>query len=188
MSAAAVLRTAERTSTSAPSAPRRVVNVRGTSLPLDLLVVKEDASRLPRGVVQTRDQVKRAQQDAGWAAKREHLFAAAAAGWHLSMFAINLAFWGFEGQAPDRYWPDNPRIRLQLRPGKYGNLEGTQRIGMRYLARLKASSSSSSHSGCRASPPAHDVHACPMHGAAWGMHACMHGVGVALFPSPISSL
>lgn len=163
--------------------PPRIVNVRGTSLPLDLLMFKEDSSRLPRGVVQTREQVKRAQHDAGWAGKREYFFAAAAAGWHLSMFAINLAFWGFEGQAPDRYWPDNPRsvfgtpckgvpagqnggalppdptrplldtqrlprpvvllalatcrIRLQLRPGKYGNLEGTQRIGMEYLARLE---------------------------------------------------
>jgi hypothetical protein len=27
------------------------------------------------------------------------------------MFAYNLAFWGFEGQAPDRYWPMEPKVR-----------------------------------------------------------------------------
>ena len=29
------------------------------------------------------------------------------------------------------------RIRLQLRPGRYGNLEGTQRVAMDYLARAE---------------------------------------------------
>ena len=48
-------------------------------------------------------------------------------------FAYNLAFWGFEGSAPDRYWPDNPRHRLQVRPGRYGNLEGTKSIYYNYL-------------------------------------------------------
>jgi hypothetical protein len=35
--------------------------------------------------------------------KREHMLAAAAAGFHLALFAWNLAFWGFEGMPPDRW-------------------------------------------------------------------------------------
>jgi hypothetical protein len=35
--------------------------------------------------------------------KREHMLAAAAAGFHLALFAWNLAFWGTEGMPPDRW-------------------------------------------------------------------------------------
>jgi hypothetical protein len=35
--------------------------------------------------------------------KREHVLAAAAAGFHVALFAWNLAFWGSEGMAPDRW-------------------------------------------------------------------------------------
>ncbi|KXZ55708.1 hypothetical protein GPECTOR_2g1258 [Gonium pectorale] len=109
--------------------------MRREPLPLDLLLAREDASKLPRGVVQTREQLKEAQREINWANKREHVFAAVAAGFHLATFALNLAFWGFEGMPPDRYWPNSPRIRLQIRPGRYGNLDGTQRVYMDYLAR-----------------------------------------------------
>lgn len=118
-------------------APRAVRMPRRDTLPLELLLAKEDPASLPRGTLVTKEQSKQARRDADWAGKREHVFAAVAAGFHLSVFAFNLAFWGFEGQAPDRYWPENPRIRLQLRPGRYGNLEGTQRVAMDYLARAE---------------------------------------------------
>jgi hypothetical protein len=41
-------------------------------------------------------------RNADWASNREQLFAAAAAGVHLALFAWNLAFWGFEGMPHDR--------------------------------------------------------------------------------------
>ena len=90
---------------------------RRDTLPLDLLLAKEDPASLPRGLMVTKEQSKQARRDADWAGKREHVFAAVAAGFHLSVFAFNLAFWGFEGQAPDRYWPENPRCVHAPRAG-----------------------------------------------------------------------
>ncbi|PNW72030.1 hypothetical protein CHLRE_16g685350v5 [Chlamydomonas reinhardtii] len=125
---------AERKASSASAGPR-VVQMRREAIPAELLLVKEDPSKLPAGVLQTREQLKQAQRDINWAGKREQVFAAVAAGWHLASFALNLAFWGVEGMPPDRYWPTSPRIRLQIRPGRYGNMDGGQRVYMDYLAR-----------------------------------------------------
>lgn len=50
-----------------------------------------------------------AQLDIEWAKKREHLFAAMAAGFHIASFAMNMAFWNSDGMPPDRYWPESPR-------------------------------------------------------------------------------
>ncbi|GIL57578.1 hypothetical protein Vafri_12783 [Volvox africanus] len=127
---------AERAVSSSGAGPRVVV-MRREAIPAELLLVREDASTYERGVVQTREKMKEAQRDIQWALKREHLFAAVAASFHLVSFAINLAFWGFEGMPPDRYWPNSPRIRLQIRPGRYGNVDGTQRVYMDYLARTE---------------------------------------------------
>jgi len=54
-------------------------------------------------VISSEASTRRANRDARWAQKREHLLAAAAAGFHVMLFAYNLAFWGFEGTAPDRW-------------------------------------------------------------------------------------
>ncbi|GFR48803.1 hypothetical protein Agub_g10754 [Astrephomene gubernaculifera] len=126
----------DRAASSARAGPRVVV-MRREPIPMDLLVVKEDVSKLPRGVVQTPQQLKEARRDINWASHREHIFAACAAGIHLASFAFNLAFWGFEGMPPDRYWPNSPRLRLGIRPGRYGNLDGAQRIFMDNLARVE---------------------------------------------------
>lgn len=130
---------AERAGSSAGASTSRaapaVVPMRREALPMDLLVAKEDSSKLPRGVVQTKEQLRDVRHDVHWASKREHIFAAVAAGMHLAGFMFNLAFWGVEGMPPDRYWPSSPRIRLRIRPGRYGNVEGTQRVYMDYLAR-----------------------------------------------------
>jgi hypothetical protein len=36
-----------------------------------------------------------------------------------------------------RYWPENPRIRLQMRPGRYGNLWGAKRVSYRYMSAIE---------------------------------------------------
>ncbi len=87
---------------------------------MDLLVAKEDSSKLPRGVVQTKEQLRDVRHDVHWASKREHVFAAVAAGMHLAGFMLNLAFWGFEGMPPDRYWPSSPRCARSLRTNRRG--------------------------------------------------------------------
>lgn len=73
------------------------------SIPLDLLVVRPDPRKLPPQIISSEESVRRANRDARWAQKREHVLAAIAAGFHLALFAYNLAFWGFEGTAPDRW-------------------------------------------------------------------------------------
>ncbi|KAI8470311.1 MAG: hypothetical protein J3K34DRAFT_458915 [Monoraphidium minutum] len=113
------------------------------SLGSDLLVARGAAGGAPGApgpppaLLASEASVRRAGRDAAWAAKREHAFAALAAGFHLAIFAYNLAFWGFEGTAPDRYWPSNPRYRLQVRPGRYGNLEGSKSLYYYYLSRME---------------------------------------------------
>ncbi|PNH06525.1 hypothetical protein TSOC_007097, partial [Tetrabaena socialis] len=119
---------------SAEAAPLRVV-MRREALPMDLLVVRERPSDFAAGVVQSREQMREARRDIEWAGKREYVFAAIAAGWHIAVFSFNLAFWGNEGMPSDRYWPANPRVRLQIRPGRYGTVEGTRRVYMDYLAK-----------------------------------------------------
>jgi hypothetical protein len=32
-----------------------------------------------------------------------------------------------------RYWPDNPRIKLGLRPGRYGHMAGAKKLWYNYL-------------------------------------------------------
>ncbi|KAG2501757.1 hypothetical protein HYH03_000257 [Edaphochlamys debaryana] len=130
MSDAAAL--VDRAASSANAGPRVVV-LRREAIPKDLLLARDE--NLAKGVVQTREQMKEAQRDINLASKREHVLAAAAAGVHLVSFAFNLAFWGVEGMPPDRYWPSSQRIRNQIRPGRYGNVEGTQRVYSDWLAR-----------------------------------------------------
>lgn len=110
---------------------------RRNTIPLDLLVVRHDPVKVPDRIVMHKEDIRQHNSNIEWASKREQLFATAAAGVHLTLFAFNLAFWGFEGQAPDRYWPDNPRLRLRLRPMRYGNLEVTKEIWYKNLAKME---------------------------------------------------
>ena len=73
----------------------------------------KDINAYPPGVVCTPKQQRKARKDLMWSRSREQLFAAAAASVHLAIFAYNLAFWGFEGMPPDRYWPDNTRYEAR---------------------------------------------------------------------------
>lgn len=114
--------------------PRRVGMPR-EQLPLNLLVVNE-ASKYPDSVYPSEKQLKQTAKDISWGAKKEHLIAAAAAGLHVAAFAYNLAFWGFEGMAPDRYWPNNPRVRLQAVPKRYGNLAGAKKLWYYYQGKI----------------------------------------------------
>lgn len=81
------------------------IRVHGSQVPEQWLVRTHDPRVYAPGVVQTRSQVISSNQDMAWTAKRDHVIAAAAAGIHLAAFAFSVAFWGFEGQPPDRYWP-----------------------------------------------------------------------------------
>ena len=85
------------------------VQIHGAYVPLDWLVVQHNAAKFPASVCVSADKLRQDNRDIGWARKREQLFAAAAAGVHLATFAYNIAFWGFEGMPPDRYWPSNTR-------------------------------------------------------------------------------
>lgn len=106
-------------------------------LPLDLLVVRHNPQQLGPSVVTSASDIRRINRDVGWAQKREGLLAAAAAGLHLTLFAYNLAFWGFEGRPPDRYWPSNPRIRMQVRPRNYGYLEGSKKAWFNWMSKVE---------------------------------------------------
>lgn len=86
----------------ASTSGRRVVISRH-EIPLDLLVARHDPRKVPNSAVCSSKELRRVKQDAAWAQNREQLLAAAAAGFHLVLFAWNLAFWGFEGMPPDRY-------------------------------------------------------------------------------------
>lgn len=166
-------------------APPATVSFNGTHVPLDWLVRKHDPKAYPRGAVVTPKQQRQARRDLTWACSREQLFAAAAAGVHVAIFAYNLAFWGSEGMPPDRYWPDNTRsgqgggraargcvhvggqhvarctpvhmhgcthastpthacmhaplrrLKMGVRPGRFGNLDGARRVWYENLARLE---------------------------------------------------
>jgi hypothetical protein len=104
-------------------------------LPLDLLLFREE-HRVPASAYPSNQQLKQSARDASWGAKKEHLIAIAAAGFHLALFAYNLAFWGFEGMAPDRYWPANPRVKLQAVPKRYGNLAGARKLWYYYQGKI----------------------------------------------------
>lgn len=71
-------------------------------IPAELLLVRHDPHKTPSSLLCSTTDLRQARKDAAWSDKREHLLAAAAAGFHLAMFAWNLAFWGFEGMPPDR--------------------------------------------------------------------------------------
>eukprot|EP00798_Chlamydomonas_sp_ICE-L_P016477 gene16477-22699_t len=117
------------TSADAPSCPRvQTVAVHGSHVPVNWLVKSHDSSKYPEHTIVTPRQCRQTNRDLKWAQKREHVFAVAAAGVHLAMFSYNLAFWGSEGTPPDRYWPDTTRIKLGIRPGRYGNVEGAKRM------------------------------------------------------------
>jgi hypothetical protein len=36
-----------------------------------------------------------------------------------------------------RYWPDNPRIKLGLRPGRYGHMAGAKKLWYTYLEKFE---------------------------------------------------
>lgn len=87
----------------------QTIRVHGSQVPEQWLVRTHDPRVYAAGVVQSRQQVISSNQDAAWTEQRGHLIAAAAAGIHLAAFAFGVAFWGFEGQPPDRYWPSAVR-------------------------------------------------------------------------------
>lgn len=103
-------------------------------IPLSLLLAREDSSKLP---LVSRQAARTEARDAWWSNNREALLAAGAAGVHLALFAYNLAFWGFEGRAPDRYWPMEPRVKRGGAPPRYGNLEGARKIFFDYSSSLE---------------------------------------------------
>ncbi|WIA08061.1 hypothetical protein OEZ85_007527 [Tetradesmus obliquus] len=106
-------------------------------LPLELLVARHDPRRVPASALCSTAELRQVRRNADWAMKREHVLAAAAAGFHLALFAWNLAFWGFEGMPPDRYWPDNPRIKMGIVPGRYGNMHGAKKLWYYYLSKVE---------------------------------------------------
>mmetsp|Transcript_26199 Transcript_26199/g.57230 ORF Transcript_26199/g.57230 Transcript_26199/m.57230 type:complete len:142 (+) Transcript_26199:64-489(+) len=135
--AAASLQTAGQAGTSSSGRQPKLVNVHGAQVPLDWLVVRHDPKRYPAKTIVSPQQSRQANRDLEWNRKRDQLFAAAAAGVHLAIFAYNLAFWGFEGQPPDRYNPANTRLKLGIQPGRYGNIDGTKRVWYDNLSRLE---------------------------------------------------
>ncbi|KAF8072397.1 hypothetical protein HT031_000056 [Scenedesmus sp. PABB004] len=118
-----------------PSTSGRRVVIARHELPLELLLARREPAAL--GVVCGAGELRRVRRDAAWSQRREHLLAAAAAGFHLALFAWNLAFWGFEGVPPDRYWPENPRVKAGLVPGRYGNMAGAKKLWYYYLSKLE---------------------------------------------------
>jgi len=115
-------------SSSQQSNSRNTVSFHGTAIPVDYLVQRHDPKKYPARAISTPEQIKQTRKDVAWAASREQTFAAAAASIHLIGFAYNLAFWGFEGMPQDRYWPDSTRLKLGIKSGRYGNLDGTKRV------------------------------------------------------------
>lgn len=87
----------------APSSSGRRFVIPRNEIPVELLVAKHDARKVPSNALCSTAELRQAHKDAAWAGKREYMLAAAAAGVHLAMFAWNLAFWGFEGMPPDRW-------------------------------------------------------------------------------------
>lgn len=100
-------------------------------------MVPFDASRYKQSEIVNDKQAKQAASDVQWAKRREAIIAATAAGIHLAMFSFNLAFGGMEGQPPDRYNPGAMRLRLGIKPSRYGNLDGSKKIYYENLARLE---------------------------------------------------
>lgn len=109
---------------------RRIVVPRH-EVPLNLLLTRQDSRQTAATCTPT--ELGRVRADVAWSSKREQLLAAAAAGVHVALFAWNLAFWGFEGTAPDRYHPDNPRVKTGAVPGRYGNVQGARKLWYYYL-------------------------------------------------------
>jgi hypothetical protein len=104
---------------------------------LDWLLVQHDASKYRKSEIVNAQQAKQAAKDVQWAKQREAIIAATAAGIHLAMFSFNLAFGGMEGQPPDRYNPGAMRLKLGIKPSRYGNLDGSKKIYYENLARLE---------------------------------------------------
>ena len=109
----------------------------GQPVPLDWLLVQHDASKYSKSEIVNAQQAKQAAKDVQWAKQREAIIAATAAGIHLAMFSFNLAFGGMEGQPPDRYNPGAMRLKLGIKPSRYGNLDGSKKIYYENLARLE---------------------------------------------------
>lgn len=108
------------------SVPR--VPVHGVRVPVDWLIVKHDPQRYSTQQLSTPAQTRQTHRNIVWAQQREKYIAAAAAGVHLALFSFNLLFWGFEGMPPDRFNPTNLRLKLNIKPGRYGNMDGTRRV------------------------------------------------------------
>lgn len=87
----------------APSTSGRRFTIARNEIPVELLVASHNPRKVPSSALCSNAELRQAHRDASWAGKREYLLAGAAAGLHLAMFAWNLAFWGFEGQPPDRW-------------------------------------------------------------------------------------
>ncbi|GAX80044.1 hypothetical protein CEUSTIGMA_g7483.t1 [Chlamydomonas eustigma] len=113
------------------------VRVHGADVPINWLVKQHDPNKYPNNVLSTPDQIRQSNKSIHWTKNREQLIAGAAAGVHLALFSFNLAFWGFEGMPQDRYNPSNIRLKLGIKPSRYGNMDGTKRIYYDNLARLE---------------------------------------------------
>lgn len=90
----------------APSTSGRRFVIPRNEIPVELLVARHNPRQAPSSTICSNAELRQAHRDAAWAGKREHVLAAAAAGFHLALFAWNLAFWGFEGMPPDRWAGD----------------------------------------------------------------------------------
>ncbi len=94
----------------APSTSARTyIHLHGTPVPSEWLIRGIDSHKYPVSALMTEKETQKAIKDRKWAQGREQWLAAAAAGFHCAVFAYNLAFWGSDGMAPDRYWPANSR-------------------------------------------------------------------------------
>eukprot|EP00878_Enallax_costatus_P006554 GHUV01006871.1.p1 GENE.GHUV01006871.1~~GHUV01006871.1.p1 ORF type:complete len:142 (+),score=6.78 GHUV01006871.1:492-917(+) len=123
--------------TGEPSTSGRRVVISRHEIPIDLLVARHQPHKVPKGAVCSAKELRQVKKDAAWAMSREHMLAAGAAAFHLALFAWNLAFWGFEGMPPDRYWPDNPRFKNGIVPGRYGNMQGAKKLWYSYLQKIE---------------------------------------------------
>mmetsp|Transcript_7095 Transcript_7095/g.12151 ORF Transcript_7095/g.12151 Transcript_7095/m.12151 type:complete len:148 (+) Transcript_7095:157-600(+) len=104
------------------------IHIHGSPIPLEWLVQRHDSMRYPAKTLVTKAQNAQSNRDLNWARSREQWVGVLAAGIHVALFAYNLAFWGSEGMPPDRYWPANSRLKMGIRAGRYGNLDGNRRV------------------------------------------------------------
>ncbi|KAL6751328.1 hypothetical protein V8C86DRAFT_695822 [Haematococcus lacustris] len=111
-----------------------IIRMHGAQVPVDWLV---RSRQVPAETVMTREQQRETAVNRQKNRVREQYLAAAAAGVHLMMFAYNLTFWGIDGMPQDKYHPANPRLKMNIKAGQYGNIDGAQRIYYDNLAVLE---------------------------------------------------